>query len=276
MREVACQFGEKGRLFGVATVPRERRKGPALVLISAGLTAKSGPYRLYAEIARELAASGFAVLRFDLGGIGNSQIARPDLPLPVRTEQDIQHALRYLETNHDVHEFVVGGLCSGAEDAFRHAEKDARIRGVVLVDPHAYDTAYWRLRALFSRYFLNRIVYKLLRMAKAINVVEDSRNKSNVEGFEGSLVNYQYMDQGESTRILSALVERHAGVHYIYTGGSIDTFHHRRQFRAMFPGVTPNDRLVVDFLPHIEHVQIFAEDRKALVDTVVRRFSAMY
>lgn len=277
MRETACQFGESDRLFGVVTVPQEpRRAGPALVLVSAGLTAKSGPYRLYTEIARELAGSGFMVLRFDLGGIGNSQVARPDQPLQVRTEQDIRDALAYLEANHDVHEFVLGGLCSGAEDAFRFAERDLRIQGVILIDPHAYDTTWWRLRGVLSRYTLNRIVYRGLRTIRAITVVEDSKNRSNIEGFEGSLINYQYMDKCESRRILSALVNRNIGIHYIYTGGSIDTFHHRDQFRAMFPGVTPNGRLVVDFLPHVEHVQIFSEDRRALIDTVVRRFSAMY
>jgi hypothetical protein len=277
MKEIACQFGEKDRLFGVVTIPQKaRRPGPALVLVSAGLTAKSGPYRLYTEIARELAGSGFVVLRFDLGGIGNSQVARPDQPLQVRTEQDIRDALGYLEANHDVRAFVVGGLCSGAEDAFRYAEKDARIQGVMLVDPHTFDTAYWRFRGILSRYTLDRIVYRFLRAMRVITVIEDSKNRSNIEGFEGSLINYHYMDKGEATRILSALVDRDTRIHYVYTGGSIDTFHHKDQFRAMFPGVKLNGQLVVDFLPHVEHVQIFDEDRRALIDTVVRRFSAMY
>jgi pimeloyl-ACP methyl ester carboxylesterase len=277
MREIACQFGEQGRLQGVVTVPTEARLSRlALVLVSAGLTAKSGPYRLYADIARGLAHRGFTVLRFDLGGVGSSQIARPDKPLQVRTEQDIRDAIDYLEASHEVTEFVVGGLCSGAEDAFRYAERDARTRGVILVDPHAYENTYWRFRGLLTRYSLNRVVYRILRTAKVINVVEDSKNRSNVEGFEGSLINYQYMDKTESTRILSALINRDAMVHYIYTAGSIDTFHHSNQFRSMFPKLNLRERVTVDFLSHIEHIQIFGEDRRTLVDAIIRRIVATY
>jgi hypothetical protein len=277
VKEIACQFGEQGRLHGVVTVPSEPRLPTlALVLVSAGLTAKPGPYRLYTQIARTLAEKGFMTLRFDLGGIGNSQIADPDEPLSVRTRDDISDALTYLDANHGASEFVIGGLCSGAEDAFRYAEHDARTKGVILIDPHAYQNAYWRVRGHLTRYSLNRVVYKILRLVRAINVVEDTGSRSNIEGLEGSLVDYQYMEKDEATRILSALLARNAGIHYIYTGGSIDTFHHANQFRAMFPGVKLSGRLAVDFLPYIEHIQIFDEDRDVLVETIVRRFAANY
>jgi hypothetical protein len=271
MRELACQFGEASRLQGVLTMPRNARPGPVLVLISAGLTAKSGPYRLYASLARTLARHGFMTLRFDLGGIGSSQIARPDQGLEERTMADIRDALEYLERTHGAREFVLGGLCSGAEDSFRYAETDARVTGVVLVDPHAYESPYWHVRGRFTRYLLNRIVFKLLRVTKLINVVDDEKTKSNVEGFEGQLINYQYMRSEEAARILSTLLGRGARVHYIYTAGRIDVFHHRRQFRSMFPGIAC-DAVVLDHLPFIEHVQIFGEDRDLLVDTITRRF----
>ncbi|MGH8194161.1 MAG: serine aminopeptidase domain-containing protein [Woeseiaceae bacterium] len=277
MKEIACQFGENKRLHGVLTVPREaRRPNLALVLVSAGFTAKSGPYRLYTDIARALAELGFMTLRFDLGGIGNSQIARPDQPLQERTKQDIRDALTYLETNREINDFVIGGLCSGAEDAFRYAETDERTQGVILVDPHAYRNFAWRVRGILTRYSFNRIVYKVLRTTKVINVVVDTQDNSNVEGFEGSLIDYQYMAQKESTRILSTLVDRGTHVHYIYTAGRIDTFHHKSQIYSMFPTVDFKDRLAIDHLPHIQHVQIFAEDRRILVDAIVRRFASLH
>ncbi|MGH8168711.1 MAG: hypothetical protein ACREQ1_15830, partial [Woeseiaceae bacterium] len=189
---------------------------------------------------------------------------------------DIRDALVWLEEQHGIDEFVLGGLCSGAEDAFRYAANDARVKGVILIDPHAYQTPLWRFRGLLTRYSINRIIYKMLRTIKAINVVEDSKSRSDVEGFEGSLINYQYMDRAESTRILSELVERRTKVHYIYTGGRIDTFHHKDQFPAMFPGIDFKGQLTVDHLPYIEHVQIFGQDRQELINTITRRFSAAY
>jgi pimeloyl-ACP methyl ester carboxylesterase len=277
VRELACQFGEEGRLHGVVTVPSSPAPPrPALVLVSAGLTAKPGPYRLYTQIARTLAEQGCTTLRFDLGGIGNSQIASPDEPLSVRTGNDIGDALAYLEANHGVREFVIGGLCSGAEDAFRYAEHDERTKGVILIDPHVYQNTYWRFRGYLTRYTLNRVVFKFLRLARLVNVVEDRGSRSNIEGLEGSLIDYQYMEKGEATRILSALLARDAGIHYIYTGGSIDLFHHPNQFRSMFPGLKVGGRLAVDFLPFIEHIQIFDEDRDVLVDTITRWFAEIY
>jgi hypothetical protein len=65
-------------------------------------------------------------------------------------------------------------------------------------------------------------------------------------------------------------------VHYIYTAGSIDTFHHSNQFRSMFPKLNLRERVTVDFLSHIEHIQIFGEDRRTLVDTIIRRIVATY
>ena len=83
------------------------------------------------------------------------------------------------------------------------------------------------------------------------------------------------MDREEATRILRVLLGRGVHVHYVYTGGSIDTFHGTGQFAAMFPELDTRD-VAVDFLPYIEHVQIFEEDRALLLDTLLRRFESAY
>jgi len=132
MKNIACDFGDGKRLKGVLSWPlANRRKKVALVLVSAGFTAKIGPYRVYAELARSLADIGIATLRFDLGGIGCSQTLNPGRELNERTRRDIQDAVNYLQEQHGIEYFVLGGLCSGAEDAFRYAEDDARVKNVV-------------------------------------------------------------------------------------------------------------------------------------------------
>jgi dienelactone hydrolase len=270
LKEIACEFGRWQRLKGVVTVPASPRPElPAVVLASAGLTAKCGPYRLYVELARSLAAQGFTTLRFDLGGIGISQIESPDRTLARRTHDDIDAALTFLAADHGIREFAIGGLCSGAEDAFRHAATDQRVRGVILIDPHSYATLYWRCRRYLTRYTVNRILYRLLRLLGAVHLDKDT-SAGAVEGFEGKLIDYQYMSRDESGPILEALLARGVHVHYVYTGGSIDRFHHVRQFAAMFPELDVR-KVTIDFLPYIEHVQIFEADRLLLIDTVVRR-----
>ena len=57
VREIACQFGAAGQLSGVLSEPASRHPTLAFVLITAGLTPKFGPYRLYARLARRVAAA---------------------------------------------------------------------------------------------------------------------------------------------------------------------------------------------------------------------------
>ena len=273
MKEVACQFGEQGRLHGVVTTPGDMDvSGSMLVLVSAGLMAKTGPYRLYTQIARDLADKGIRSLRFDLGGIGNSEQVDPSLPLIERTRIDIGDAVEYVTQAFDAPGIVLAGLCSGAEDSFRYAAEDSRVQGVVLIDPHAYMTSGWRIRRFFSRHFLNRVVYKLLRIARLIDLGEEGRRDDQAEGFEGDLINYQYMRKEEARSILQKLIARKVCFHYIYTGGLIDRFNHRSQFYSMFAGVDFCGFETVTHLPTIEHVQVFDEDRKLLISTISEWF----
>ena len=98
MKEYACQFGEQGRLNGIVTQPATAKESTtALILVSAGLTAKAGPFRLHTLLAREVAKKGLTTLRFDLGGIGNSAQIYPGYPLKVRTKLDITAAVDFLD-----------------------------------------------------------------------------------------------------------------------------------------------------------------------------------
>ncbi|MCW8879670.1 MAG: hypothetical protein OQK51_21630, partial [Kangiellaceae bacterium] len=74
MKETACQFAENNRLHGVLTTPSNNNSKLTLVLINAGFLSTQGPFRLYTLLARHLASLNVATLRFDLGGIGNSEM----------------------------------------------------------------------------------------------------------------------------------------------------------------------------------------------------------
>ena len=80
MRERAIQFGSHRGLVGIVTTPDATPDAPrptrAIVMANVGLHHRVGPYRLYVDLARRLAARGFAALRFDLSGLGDSA-ARP-------------------------------------------------------------------------------------------------------------------------------------------------------------------------------------------------------
>src|SRR3954447_26582491 len=74
VRDEVLRIGPEQQLAGIfshpeaSAVPAAR---PAVVLLNAGVLHRVGPHRLHVQLARRLAALGFASLRLDLGGIGD-------------------------------------------------------------------------------------------------------------------------------------------------------------------------------------------------------------
>ncbi|HLK41036.1 MAG TPA: hypothetical protein VKU41_30000 [Polyangiaceae bacterium] len=266
MKEACCQFGEGGRLVGIVTSPSEvPPRRTALVLLSAGLAPRCGPFGLYADLARRLSDDGLLTLRFDLGGIGDSLEHDTGDSLEERTKRDASAALDYLLERHDLDAVVLGGLCSGAEDSFRAAENDRRVAGVVLIDPFAYRTPgwYWRHAAYRAR----------RRLLRALGVYRplDRAAPPTPGATQGRLVDYEYMARDESRRVLCALLARGARVHFVYTGGARDTFNHARQLSAMFADVPFRGLVTLDHFPGLDHTQLLSEDRRSVVEAISQR-----
>jgi len=267
VNERCCEFGEGGHLAGIVTEPAHAPANRGvMVLVSAGLVPKFGPFRLYAELARRLSVDGFVTLRFDLGGIGDSSRAHSGLPLKKRTEMEIRAALDWVAERYGARNLMLGGLCSGAEDSFRVAELDTRVSSVVMIDPFAYRTA-----GFLPRHLLHRVVRRTRRAVGHYRPHPPPRVVADRADGAKPLVQYEYMAREESSRILGTLIGRRARVHFVYTGGAHDSFNHEGQLRAMFPEIPFGDLVTVDYLPEMDHTQMLAEDRERLVEAIARR-----
>ena len=264
MNETACQFGDDQRLAGIVTEPSDGRPTLGVVLVTAGLLPKSGPFRLYAELARHLAQQGVVTLRFDLGGVGDSVEERAGRPLRERTALEIRAAVDYLSQRFAVRRLVLGGLCSGAEDALRGAAADARVTGVVMIDPFAYRAPGWH-----ARHLLHRLSRRVLRAVGLYRPIPASTSKPTERA-----VHYQYMERGEARATLVTLLRRDAHVHFLYTAGVREVFNHPSQVRAWFPDLDFGDRLTVDHFPQLDHTQLLSEDRRTLVRAIAVRLQA--
>jgi pimeloyl-ACP methyl ester carboxylesterase len=260
MKELACQFGPDRQLAGILTEPRTPAPRPIVVLVSAGVTPKCGPFRLHTELARRLARDGFRTLRVDLGGIGDSGVAYPNLRLLERTQRDLRAALDFLSEHCGLNTgTVMAGLCSGAEDSLRFAERDARVTRVVMVDAFAHRTAgFWWRHGLFRA---------RRRMLRALGLHPALRSKPP------SLVDYEHMRPAESRRLVRQLAARRVAMHFFYTAGMRERFNHAGQLRAMFPGLNPGRLVTVDYLPQVDHTQPFESDRRLLVERIAQRLS---
>ncbi|MCU0616034.1 MAG: hypothetical protein MUD17_02955 [Gemmatimonadaceae bacterium] len=74
MRESIVRFGPNGQLIGVLTQPPLDRpmRDVAILLSNTGTNSRVGPFRLNVELARAFAKLGYATLRFDRSGLGDS------------------------------------------------------------------------------------------------------------------------------------------------------------------------------------------------------------
>ena len=257
MKESCCQFGPGRQLAGILTEPAARARASAVVLVSAGITPKFGPFRLYAELARRLARAGVRTLRFDLGGIGDSGQSHPGSPLQERTHSELSAALDYLGERFELRDITLAGLCSGAEDSLRHAARDPRVSEVVMIDPFAYRTAGFAWRHL--RYRAGR------RLLRAVGLYRPATRTG-----EAALVNYQHMSHAESSRILRGLLERGTRLHFVYTGGMREHFNHPGQLRAMFRGIELPASVKLDHFPQLDHTQLLERDRRTLIEAIAR------
>ena len=271
MIETCCQLGVHRQLAAISTEPGTEARHLAVVMVSAGLVPKFGPYRLYAELARRLAAAGLRSLRFDLGDVGDSRPAHPGQALVERTRREIATAVDHLEQRFDLDGVILSGLCSGAEDSFRYAENDPRVRAVVLIDPFSYRTPGWHWRNALQR--LTRRTLRLLGLYEPLEYRHAATPKGASVG--ASRLTYQGMEFAEAGRILKTLIARNVQLHFIYTGGSSESFNHVGQLQAMFRGVDFRGQVTVDLLPHIDHTQPLQAERDDLIEIIARRLEPL-
>lgn len=138
-REKLIAFGDDDRLSGIViAVPEPVADAAGVLLFNAGIVHRIGAHRLNVKLARRLAARGRPSLRFDLSGLGDSVQAPPGRGLEAQTLADIRAGADALAAAAGVRRFVVIGMCSGADNGYRAALADERIKGLVLLDPYSY------------------------------------------------------------------------------------------------------------------------------------------
>jgi alpha-beta hydrolase superfamily lysophospholipase len=141
-QERTVRFGPDDRLFGVLTSPfDEHADAPTVILLNTGVEYHVGPHRLYVPLAREWAACGHLVLRFDLGGIGDS--APPagtahNLAYPRHMLDDAREAIAFVRREAPRRGVILAGLCSGGWLAFQAAREGLEVDAIVSINPPLY------------------------------------------------------------------------------------------------------------------------------------------
>ncbi len=141
------------RLYGVLTLPAQPAARGVLVVVG-GPQYRAGSHRQFILLARALATQGIAVMRFDYRGMGDSEGAARDFS---DIDDDLRAAIDgFIGAVPGLQEIVLWGLCDGAAAALCYAPQDARVCGLVLLNPWVR-TEQGAARAWLKHYYLQRL-----------------------------------------------------------------------------------------------------------------------
>jgi exosortase A-associated hydrolase 1 len=156
-------------LVGMLALPRggERGGDSAVLVVVGGPQYRAGSHRQFVKLARRIAASGYAVLRFDVRGMGDSSGTPRAFDA---IDDDIWAAIDALiEHCPGVSRVVLWGLCDGASAAALYLSRtaDPRVAGLCMVNPWVRSEV-GLARARVKHYYLSRLVdrsfwHKLVR-----------------------------------------------------------------------------------------------------------------
>jgi pimeloyl-ACP methyl ester carboxylesterase len=251
LRETPIRFGVQGRLLGIVTLPAQPLPGqPTVIIPNTGLEHRVGPNRLHVQIARALAAAGYASLRFDLAGLGDSD---PAPGQAASAQADLKAAADALTARRLGPEFVLIGLCSGAHDAHQFAATDSRVAGALFIDGYAYPTRKFRLLRVWRRLCEPDKVWRRLL----------GRRPPATAPAGVSVDLFRYPPQAEAGADYRRMLERGVRLAFVYTGDVEYEYAYRDQLLDAFPLLRGYAKLW--YLPHSDHTLTRRRTREELI-----------
>ncbi|MDJ0954060.1 MAG: alpha/beta hydrolase [Acidimicrobiia bacterium] len=264
MNERVVRFGPGNGLLGILSTPADPIPGaPAVVLLNAGLLHRVGPNRMYVDLARRLAALGFSSLRFDMSGVGDSEVQDGGLLYIERSVGDTLAATDALAERHGLDRFVLLGLCTGAFNAFRSALRDDRVVGCVLLDGYSYPTTRSRIRHYRSRVFqLSRWTGYVTRRLGM------QSGKSETDADDLIIFENETVPRDRWAAELKSLIDRNTKLLMIYTRLGPLVFNYERQLHDAFPELDLEDAVTVRYYPDADHTFTLPANRREAMTAI--------
>ncbi|MEO0820264.1 MAG: alpha/beta fold hydrolase [Pseudomonadota bacterium] len=268
MTEKAVLLGEQRRLVGIVTRAGPATGLPAVVILNTGIIHRVGHHRMYVTLARRLARQGYAVLRFDFSGIGDSPPRTDDLAPLEANLASLGQVIDWVEETLGARRMVLIGLCSGADQAAIYAGQDPRVRGTMLIDPSIPRT---------TRYYLIS-AWRRVRQAKPWRNLVTGRTRfwrrlgALFGGTPPPLRQYEAarpdLETPEAVAFLEGAYQRTvdngAELLAVFTGGHHQWHNYRRQILEALPKVRFGRQLELHYYADCDHTFTYEAQRARL------------
>lgn len=255
--ETIVRFGPGTRLVGILTGAGLPADAPVLVLPNSGLVPRSGPFRLYVELARRVAARGIRTFRFDLPGVGESSRG-PGLDYREATLA----ALGQLHAQWPYARFAVGGICSAADLGWMAALSHEDVAAVLMLDGMCYAGPWYHLARIGEALQRGprRWLAGLARRALRRNRGSGPRHPMDLRSWPPLATLREQME---------GLLARDVRFLCIYSGGVGDYFLDARQFGWTFGPSARDPRVHLHHWADCDHTYFARVHRERLLQTVI-------
>ena len=283
MKEISYSIGKSPRLMGIYTEndpagsrSASRVKKPAILLLNSGLLPRTGPFRLYVELARRFAKMGFNTFRFDFPGIGDSDQHADARTLDEFYMDDLKAVMNFLEAEQDDRQFILMGICSGARYAHDGMAMDGRVVGVVAIDGYLYRTPGYYLRLYGSKLFsLSSYVTALKLAYRKITSSSQSDSDESKSIRETSAFSYSFDSKKRVGMDFKKFIDCGVPLCCIFTGSFCK---YENQLADGFKEIDFGETIEITYLRNAAHIFPLIEDQRDLTSSIIdwlnRKFGA--
>lgn len=268
MNEISFSFGSQGHLSATLTLPPvEQPPRMGVVLLNVGIIHRIGPHRFNTKLARALTREGFATLRMDLSGQGDSVTPNEAFPYEQQAVADLQAAMDQFQRICNIDKFVIAGICSGACNGLAAALADNRVTALWMLDGYAYPTARTRWNRYTSR--LREAPLSTLKswsrklVKRTARAIKNVANRSATQKFWNAGRHVPPRDV--FGRDVQTLVDRGVAVCFVYSGSMHWNFNYQEQLREAFSEFNFVDRVRCEYLPQADHTATTLATQQRLI-----------
>lgn len=148
---------EGSTLMGILSTPDTPPRRGIVFVVADGPQYRAGVQRQFVTLARAMEQAGYAALRFDYRGMGDSEGVHRGFE---HVDMDIKAAIDALLVHcSSIEEVVLWGECDSSAAVLFYAYKDKRIKGISIANPWIR-TEEGRAKTIVKHYYLKRLFEK--------------------------------------------------------------------------------------------------------------------